>query len=184
MTHPPCHAPQVLPATAIALPHASPWPPRSPFTTWESATVTARKAHHDATSQCHHNTARRRVKSHCNINCDRATTTATLRQPCTDNNRRRWDVAGHKCLTLALRFENNNNTTGRPLETLMCYIMQAEAQLRTGSTSQVKAGVIERRRVKVAVEEVVHPGSNNPWRTRTNAAVLIMEGLRGIKTGT
>ncbi|KAH9031020.1 hypothetical protein EDB85DRAFT_1891312 [Lactarius pseudohatsudake] len=58
--------------------------------------VTARKAHHDATSQCHHNTARRRVKSHCNINCDRATTTATLRQPCTDNNRRRWDVAGHK----------------------------------------------------------------------------------------
>ncbi|KAH9026992.1 hypothetical protein EDB85DRAFT_1893160 [Lactarius pseudohatsudake] len=54
--------------------------------------VTARKARHDATS---HNTPRRRMKSHCNINCDRATTTATL-QPCADNNRRRWDVAGHK----------------------------------------------------------------------------------------
>ncbi|KAH9012762.1 hypothetical protein EDB85DRAFT_2036694 [Lactarius pseudohatsudake] len=28
--------------TAIALPHASPWPPRSPFTTWESATPSRR----------------------------------------------------------------------------------------------------------------------------------------------
>ncbi|KAH9010744.1 hypothetical protein EDB85DRAFT_1190656 [Lactarius pseudohatsudake] len=97
MTHPLRHAPQVLTATANSLPHASPWPPRSLFTTWESGTpsrcarLVMTPRHSAITTR-----PRRRVKSHCNINCDRATTTATLRQPCADNNRRRWDVAGHK----------------------------------------------------------------------------------------
>ncbi|KAH9158807.1 hypothetical protein EDB89DRAFT_2059437 [Lactarius sanguifluus] len=50
-------APQVLTATT-ALPHSSPWPPRSPFTTWESATPSQRaRLVTMPRLQCHHNTA-------------------------------------------------------------------------------------------------------------------------------
>ncbi|KAH9161355.1 hypothetical protein EDB89DRAFT_2030899 [Lactarius sanguifluus] len=50
-------APQVLTATT-ALPHSSPWPPRSPFTTWESATPSQRaRLVTTPRLQCHHNTA-------------------------------------------------------------------------------------------------------------------------------